>query len=170
MRPRRLVTGGAWPLNAGVRRRKDIVGISAATVFSEMVLEVLDILAYLWPVSVAVTSAAVLALTVGSPVLEPTFRSRLRYLFLTYAIPIVVLLVGTTFRYNGPPHPNWEAPPAWYGVPLYAVLITHAAVLVVAPIIMRGARLRSMAILLPGAWLSLCCWFVAGIVIAGVGP
>lgn len=143
--------------------------ISTATAFSRIAVGALDIVAYLWPVSMAVSVAAVLALTIGSPVKDPKFRSRLRVLFATYAIPPVLLLVGAIFRYAGPPHPHWEAPPDWYGVPLYAVLIAHATVLVAAPIVMRGARLRSVAILLPGIWLSLCCWFVAGISMAGVG-
>jgi hypothetical protein len=144
--------------------------MSAATAFSFMALKVLGIVAHLWPISIAVVAAAVLAVTIGSPVRDPRFRYGMRFLFMTYAFPLLVLLVGTIFRYAGPPHPNWEAPPEWYGVPLFAVLVAHAIALVAAPIIMTGARLRSIAILLPGVWLSLCCWVVAAFAMAGVGP
>jgi hypothetical protein len=146
------------------------MAMSAPKVYSEMALEVMDIVAYLWPVSLAVTSAAALALIIGSPLRDPKFRSRLPFLLTSYAIPLLVLLVGTIFRYSGPPHSNWQSPPDWYGIPLGVVLIAHAALLVATPIIMKGARLRSLAILMPSVWLTLSSWFVAGVVIAGVGP
>jgi len=135
-------------------------------------LSALEFLVYYWPISVAVLASAVAALTVRSPLHDPRFRGRLRLLTLTYAIPPVILLIGTLLRYelHGPPHPNWREPPAWYGYLLWAVVIFHVAVLMGSLVAMRGTRLRAAGVLLPGVWLSVCAFIPAGFSVVGVGP
>jgi len=116
----------------------------------------LDLAAYAWPISVGLVIVAVLALTVGSPFRSLTFRNHLSLMLATYLMPLI--------------QPNWVEPPPWRGAALWAVIVIHAVALVAAPALMKGVRLRSLAIVLPSFWLSLSAGFMAGIAIAGVGP
>jgi hypothetical protein len=97
-------------------------------------------------------------------------RKGLRLILATYAFPVVFIIVGTVLRYDWVAHPIWTEPPDWHGVVLYAVLLLHAIALIAVTLVLKGMRLRSVAILLPGFWLSLSGGFVAGIAMAGVGP
>ena len=144
----------------------------SARFFFWLVTEVGEFLVYYWPISVAVFALGVAALTVRAPLRDPAFRRRLRLLAIPYAVPLLLLLIGTLFRYelHGPPHPNWREPPTWYFYLVLAPLILYAILLGGALIVMRGARLRSAAVLIPGVWLSLCAYFPAGFAVAGVGP
>jgi hypothetical protein len=140
--------------------------------FFWFVIEAGEFLVYYWPISVATLASGVAALTVRSPLRDPRFRGRLRLLAIPYAIPLLILLIGTLLRYelHGPPHPNWREPPAWRFHLLLAPLILYAVLLTGAVVAMKGARLRSAGVLIPGAWLSLCAYFPAGFAVAGVGP
>jgi hypothetical protein len=144
--------------------------VPASDALVEITKGSLDVALYAWPVSAAVVIPALIALTVGSPFRDPVFRSRLSLMLTTYAFPLAVVAVGTIFRYDGPSHPSWVEPPSWYGAVLWSVILMHALAVISAPILMKGVRLRSAALVLPGLWLSLSAGFVAAIVIAGVGP
>jgi hypothetical protein len=123
-----------------------------------------------WPISLGVGALALIALAAGSPLKNSEFRRRLRVPLISYAFPFAILLVGYVLRYDGPPHPHWVEPPKWHGVPISALLIAHTAALIAAPILAKGARVRVVALLLPGLWLSWCASLIAGIAVAGVGP
>jgi hypothetical protein len=110
------------------------------------------------------------AVIFGAPLRESTFRRKFSLLLATYAIPVVIIGVGAILRYDGPPAPGWAEPPAWRGAVLWAVVIAHVAAVVAAAILMRGARIRAVAVGLPGIWLSLSSGFVAAVAIGGVGP
>src|SRR5262245_26900449 len=89
---------------------------------------------------------------------------------IAYGIPVLILLIGTLLRYDGPPHPNWREPPAWRGWVLLVPLVLSLLLLVRAVVVMRGARLRSAAALLPALWLAICAYIPSGFAVAGVGP
>src|SRR5262245_1330681 len=137
--------------------------------FGETLLEItkhsLDLAIYAWPISLVVLGLAFVALTVGSPFREALVPSRMLWLVLTYGFPVVVAVVGAVFRYDGPPHPRWVEPPAWYGAILWGVIAIHGLAAISVPIFMKGIRVRSAALVLPGVWFSLSTGFVAGIAI-----
>jgi hypothetical protein len=126
----------------------------------------------LWPASVLLVVVLVLALTVKAPFRDPAFRRFVPVMFVTYGFPLLVLLVGTVFRYKWPAgNPSvYVEPSALHVAVLWAVIAAHAVALIASPIFMRGVRIRSAAIVLPGFWLTLSAGFVAAIAIAGVGP
>jgi hypothetical protein len=131
-----------------------------------------EFLVLYWPVTLGMLGLIAVALTARSPLRNLYFREGLGQLAAVYLVPLIVLLIGTVFRYelHGPPHPNWREPSRWYGYVLYAVLVLHAIVLVGLLVSRKGSRVRSTAILLPSFWLSICAFLPAGFAIAGVGP
>ena len=140
--------------------------------FVALTKESLGLAILLWPVSVVLVAVLALALTVKSPFRDPAFRRYVPVMFVTYGFPLVVLLVGTVFRYKWPAgNPSaYAEPPTLHVVALWTVIAAHAVALIASPIFMRGVRIRSAAIVLPGFWLTLSAGFVAAIAIAGVGP
>src|SRR5438045_6713777 len=98
----------------------------------------LDLAILAWPISLVVLVGALVALTVGSPFRNPIFRRRVPVVLLTYVFPVAVAIVGTVFRYDGPPHPGWVEPPQWYGHVLWAVIAAHVSASVAAPIFLKG--------------------------------
>jgi len=144
--------------------------VTAGDALVEITKGSLDVALYAWPVSAVVALPALIALTLGSPFTNPIFRGRLPLMLTTYAFPLAVVVVGIIFRYDGPSHPDWVEPPSWYGTVLWSVILMHALAVISVPIFMKGVRLRSVALVLPGLWLSLSAGFVAAIVMAGVGP
>jgi len=141
----------------------------SAGFYLDLLLEMGEVVAYFWPISVGVFPIGVFALIVRSAHQDSPFRGRVRLLAVPYAFPPLVLLLGTVFRYNGPPHPNWREPPAWHGWLLFAPLVLHAVWWITASVRMKGSRLRSAAILLPSVWLTLCAFLLAGFAVSGVG-
>jgi len=129
-----------------------------------------EVALYGWPISLAVLAGAIGSLLIGRPLQSAQFRQRLRLLVVTYVVPFAVLAVGILLRYDGPRMPEYVEPPAWRGAVLWGVTALHAAIVVALAVFMKGARLRAIALSLPGFWLSLCATFVSGIMIAGVGP
>jgi hypothetical protein len=125
---------------------------------------------YFWPVSVSVLSVSLVVLTVRPPFRDPRFRGRLWLFAISYGFPLVVLLIGTLLRYDGPPHPNWREPPAWRGWTLLGAMVLHVILSITSIVLMKGARVRSAAALLPAVWLSFCAYVPSGFGVAGVGP
>jgi ABC-type spermidine/putrescine transport system permease subunit II len=138
--------------------------------FQAMAFHSLDLAVYAWPISVALAVLAAGALMVGAPLRNQVFRRRLRLMLFTYVIPLVIVAIGAFLRYDGPRAPEYIEPPAWRGAVLWGAVVVHLAALIAAVTLMKGARLRVAAIVLPGIWLSLSSGFMAGIAIAGVGP
>jgi steroid 5-alpha reductase family enzyme len=143
--------------------------LSASETFVTLASASVGVAIKLWPITLAILTIAVIALTVGRPLQDRAFRQRLPLLLITYALPLIVLIVGTIFRYDWTNHPTYVEPPYWYGLLLWGVVAIHGLTLIAAPILMARARLRSAAIVMPGFWLTLGAGFVAGIAIAGVG-
>jgi len=128
----------------------------------------LELARYLWPVSVVILLAAVLAIAIRPPIRDPRFRKALPWIVATYAFPLAVLGVGTVLRYDGPPPPNWVEMPSWRGGVVWGVVIAHGLAAVALAIAHRGVRLRSFALALPGVWLSVSVGFVAILAIYAV--
>jgi len=93
-----------------------------------------------------------------------------KILAIAYAIPITVMVVGAVLRYDAPRELGYVEPPAWKAAVLCAGLVAHIGAFVARVVVLRGARIRAAAVVLPSIWLSLSSGFVAGIAIAGVGP
>jgi len=130
-----------------------------------------DVMVHFWPISLAVFVAALASLVVASPFRNPHFRRVLPFLVVPYGIPIIILAFGTVFAYDlHGPHLEWREPPAWQGYVLWGLIGLHLATLVAAPLILKGARLRSAGVLLPGVWMSLCVLLPAASSISGVWP
>jgi hypothetical protein len=146
------------------------VALDLGQALSTITRHSLDMAMFAWPVSLAVLVAALLALTVGSPFRDSTFRKRMPWILASYVLPPAVVVVGAVLRYDWVRHPNWVEPPAWHGAVLWAVILIHAVVLIAGPVFLRGIRVRSAALVLPGFWLSLSAGFIAAIAIGGVGP
>ena len=125
---------------------------------------------YAWPITVVLIAGATTALVFRAPFRDPRFRRGLKLLLISYAIPVVIIVIGAVLRYDGPRAPAYVEPPVWRGIVLWSAILVHIAVLVAGVIFMRGARIRAAAVVLPGIWASLSSGFVAGIAIAGVGP
>lgn len=123
----------------------------------------------LWPVSLGVLVAAILAFTVGNPLRTPAIRRRLTLLLITYAIPLLIVVMGAVLRFPGPPRMFTEARQSWRVDMLWWVLLIHALVVLAAPILMKGVRLRAFAILLLGFWLSVTSGFLVEASLQGVG-
>jgi hypothetical protein len=151
----------------------EVKGLSESLeVFGYLLVETWGFIRYLWPISIVMLALAVAALTVRSPVRNPRFRKALPWLAAFYVIPLSVVAVGTALRYelHGPPLPNWREPPVWYGYALWVPVVVHAAIACAVVIALKGARIRSLGLLLPGVWLSLCALIPSGFAVAGVGP
>jgi hypothetical protein len=144
--------------------------MTSADAFRALVRHSLDLALYAWPISLVLIAVALFALFYGKPLAQLQFRRGLWAILPTYAFPVAVIIVGTVLRYDWVAHPTWTEPPDWHGVVLWAVLVLHAIALIAVILVLKGVRMRSAAILLPGFWLSLSCGFVAGVAMAGVGP
>jgi len=144
--------------------------VTSAAAFRELAKHSLDLAIYAWPISVVLVTLALVALFYGNPLAQAQFRRGLRIILPTYAFPLAMIIVGTLLRYDWIAHPTWTEPPDWHGAVLSGVLILHAIAIITVTLVMKGLRMRSAAIILPGFWLSLSSGFVAGIAIAGVGP
>ena len=129
----------------------------------------LELALYLWPVSVVILLAAVLAIAIRPPFRDATFRKALPWILATYAFPLAVVGVGTVLRYDGPPPPNWVEMPSWRGAVVWAVVIAHGLAAIALALVRRGVRLRSFVLALPGVWLSVSVGFVAILAIYAVG-
>ena len=129
-----------------------------------------EIVFHYWWISLLLVALAVAALTLGSPLRNPAYRSRAGTMALLYVIPFIILLVGVTLRYDHSISTNYREPPLWYGIALWAPVALYALFLVASIVFSKGARWRSGAFLAPGLWVSLCATVSAGFAIAGVGP
>jgi hypothetical protein len=138
--------------------------------FGYLALEAGEFLVYYWPVSVAVLVVGFVGFAARWHLRNPPIREHLLLLTIPYLMPLAVLLAGTLLRYDGPPHPNWREPPAWRGWVLFALVILNVILMAVAIVIMKRARVRSVAAFLPALWLSLCAYLPSGFAVAGVAP
>jgi hypothetical protein len=138
--------------------------------FAGLVEAVGEFLAYFWPISVAALIVATLALSIRSPFRNPRFRKMLPVLVIAYAIPVLILLGGTLLRYNGPPHPRWQEPPAWRGYFLWGLVAVHVVLALLGFARATSVRLRAAGVFLPSIWLSVCAVYPALFSVAGVGP
>lgn len=129
----------------------------------------MDLAIHAWPITLAFGLSLVAALLVGSPLRDPQLRRRMRMLPLTYVIPILIVAIGAVLHYDGP-RPEWVEPPSWRIAVLYALVSAHLLAFLVAVVLMKGARIRTAAVVLPGIWLTLSTYFIAGIAIVGIGP
>jgi hypothetical protein len=129
-----------------------------------------EFLAYFGPVSVAALVLTISALSIRSPFRDPRFRKLLPLLATMYAIPALIVLAGTVLRYNGPPHPRWEEPPAWRAYSLWVIVALQVVVVLVALVRARSVRLRAAGVLLPSIWLSFCSVYPAMFSVVGVSP
>src|SRR5262245_29037543 len=111
---------------------------AAARFFLGLLIEMGEVIAYFWPISAGVSVIGVSALVVRFRRQDSPFRGRAWLLAVPYLIPALVLLVGTVFRYSGPPHPHWREPPTWYGWVLCAPLVLHAIWWITATVLMKG--------------------------------
>jgi hypothetical protein len=138
--------------------------------FAALVEAVGEFLAYFWPISAAALIVAALSLSIRAPFRDSRFRKLLPLLAAVYAMPMVILLGGTLLRYDGPPHPRWQEPPAWRAYLLWGLVGVQVLLVLVG--IARGTsvRLRAAGALLPSIWLSLCSVYPAIFSVVGVAP
>jgi hypothetical protein len=157
------------PLNAIVRWLRTQVPMGTSEALQALAVESWRIVAYAWPITAVLFLAAVMALSVGLPLRNAAFRGRLMLPALTYIFPVVVLFLGALLRYDGPPAPAWVEPAAWRGIMVWVFVVLHVAALVAVTVLLRGARIRAAAIVLPGVWFTLVAGFLAIIAIVGRG-
>ena len=138
--------------------------------FQAIAVESWKVAAATWPVILVLGLVALAALAIGAPLRNPQLRGKAALLLSTYAVPVVVMGVGAVLRYDGPRASQYVEPATWRFAVLYGVVLSHVLMLVAAAVLVKGARVRAVAAILPGIWLTLCTYFVAGIAIAGVGP
>jgi hypothetical protein len=124
---------------------------------------------YLWQVTAALITVAMAALLLPSLKKVPV-RRRLIPLLLSYVMPVAIIGIGAVLAYDGPRGGTYVEPPLWRGVVLWGALLAHVGILIGAVVLMRGARVRAAAVVLPGVWASLCTGVVSAFAIAGVGP
>lgn len=127
-------------------------------------------LLYAWPVTIGMLGVGVIALTVHRPLWAPQLRARARLLAMPYAAPLLTLLIGTIFRYHGPPRPDWRAPPDWYTQLLHVPLALQIALVIGLIVWMKGSRARALGAVAPSLWLTLCAMSPASFAIMGMGP
>ena len=142
----------------------------AARFFGYLALEAGEFLLYYWPVSVVVLALGLVGLAARWRMRDPPIRQHLLIFAVPYVVPLAILLAGTLLRYDGPPHPHWREPPAWRGWILFALVVLNVILVVAAVVIMKRARVRSLAAFLPALWLSLCAYLPSGFAVAGVSP
>ena len=142
----------------------------SAAVIAEIATDTFEFALYFWPISLGMLVLGLVALGAAWHSRNQSLRKRPLVFLIPYGMPLVILLIGTLLRYDGPPHPNWREPPAWRGWVLLASLVLSLVFVVRGVVVMRGARLRSAAGLVPALWLAVCTYFPCGFAIAGVGP
>lgn len=143
--------------------------MDARRVFVAIASQTGEIVLHYWPISLALLIGAIAALTIGSPLGSSAFRRRAGTMALAYLIPLAIVLVGTVLRANQTPT-NYGVPRFWQGIALWAPLALYLLTLVAALVLSKRERLRSVAFLAPGLWLSLCATLLAGFAIAGMAP
>ena len=130
----------------------------------------MDLAIYLWPVSAVLAAIAIAAITIGFPLRDASLRHKLTFVLIPYAMPIVIMVIGAVLRYDGPPHPQWVAPPEWRAWVLWFAVLANILAVIAVVMLARGARIRAAAVSVPSIWLSLSSGFIAGVAIEGVGP
>ena len=125
-------------------------------------------LVYFWPISIMFLTMLVLAILLPSYHLKTYFGRALPIILFTYLTPIVLLLAEWVLRYDHELHPNWVEPAAWRGYLMWGLVLVHALAISVIVVVLTGRRLRAIALVTPGLWLSLSTLLPVGCAIAGV--
>ena len=137
--------------------------------FQEIATQTLGALITVWPLSLLAFTVAAVAFIAGGGVSVSNPRVRALLISATYALPVVAMLIGALLAYDAPRGAEYEEPSAWKGLMLWLPLLSCGACIVALAIRSPGGRMRSVALAVPGVWLTLSATMVAGMAIAGVG-
>ena len=137
--------------------------------FEAIAIQTMAALITVWPFSLLVFTVAAVAFIAGAGASVKNSRARKWLLLAIYASPVLAMLVGALLAYDLPRGSAYDAPSAWRGLALWLPIAGAGACIIALILHTPGARIRSVALAVPGVWLTLCATMVAGMAIAGVG-
>ena len=139
--------------------------------FQAIATQTLAALITVWPLSLLAFALAAVAFIGGAGAgasVQSSWTRRLLMLAI-YVSPVIATLIGALLAYDLPRGSTYEEPSAWKGLALWLPVVASGACIIVLTMRAPGARMRSVALAVPGLWLTLCSTMVAGIAVAGVG-
>jgi hypothetical protein len=137
--------------------------------FQAIATQTLAALITVWPLSFLAFAVAAVAFVAGANASVTNSRTRRLLILANYASPVIAMLIGALLAYDMPRGSTHEEPSAWKGLALWLPVLASGACIVVLIMRAPGARMRSVALAVPGLWLTFCSTMVAGMAIAGVG-
>ena len=143
--------------------------MQALQTFQAIAVQTLAALITVWPFSLLAFTVAAVAFVAGADASVKSSRTRKLLMLAIYVSPIMAMLVGALLAYDLPRASTYEAPSAWKGLVLWLPILGSSACIIFLAMRAPGARVRSVALAVPGLWLTLCSTMVAGMAIAGVG-
>ena len=137
--------------------------------FQAIVTQTLAALITVWPLSLLAFAVAAVAFIAGAGASVTSPQTRRLLMLAIYVSPVIAMLLGALLAYDLPRGSTYEEPSAWKGLVLWLPVLASGACVIVLIMRAPGARMRSVALAVPGLWLTLCSTMVAGMAIAGVG-
>lgn len=109
---------------------------------------------WLWPATLVVLFILLASLLWPLNKIGAHFEGSSFVWVLSLGFPLLLYLVAFLLRYDGPNHPEWEAPPEWRHKLVLAVLILHVIAVLIYSALKKGRRVRVLAMCVPGVYLS----------------